>query len=69
LVGMLVEKGAAVIMISSEFDEIMGMCDRAVVLYEGGLVGVLDRKDFTEETIMAMSHGQKPNQELSACQF
>ncbi|MHB1315995.1 MAG: sugar ABC transporter ATP-binding protein [Christensenellales bacterium] len=61
LIGDIVEMGAAVILISSEFDEIMGLCDRAVVLFEGVVVGEVDRKDFSEERLMAMSHGQMAN--------
>ena len=56
----MVQKGMSVILISSESDEIMGLCDRAVVLFEGQVVGEIERKDFSEETILAYSHGQRP---------
>ena len=59
LIGDLVEAGTSVILISSEFDEIMGLCDRAVVLYEGEKTGEVDRNDFSEELIMSLSHGHK----------
>ena len=59
LVGDLVEMGAGVLLISSEFDEIMGLCDRAVVLYEGNVMGIVGKEDFSEKRLMAMSHGQQ----------
>jgi len=49
-------KGTSIIMISSEEEEIIGMCDRAVVVYEGTSVGVIDRSEFSEEKILQMSH-------------
>ena len=56
LMAHLAADGAAIIMISGEQEEIMGMCDRAVVLYEGTTVGELKREEFTEEAILHMSH-------------
>jgi len=50
-------KGLAVVMISSELPEILGMSDRILVIREGRFAGELDRKDATEEKIMAMATG------------
>lgn len=58
LVSSLAVKGTAVILISSEQEEIINMCDRAVVLYEGVSVGTLNRADFSEEKILNMSHNK-----------
>lgn len=58
IIGEMVKKGVSVILISSEFEEIMGMCDRTMILYEGRTMGELSREAFSEETIMALSHGQ-----------
>ena len=58
LIGRMVQKGMAVILISSEFDEIMGLCDRTVVLFEGRVVGKIERKDFSEEKLLAYVHGK-----------
>ncbi|MDQ8182940.1 sugar ABC transporter ATP-binding protein [Pelagicoccus sp. SDUM812005] len=52
LVNSLVESGKAVLMISSEMEEVMGMSDRIIVLCEGKISGELNRKDFKQETIM-----------------
>lgn len=44
--------GYGIIMISSEMPEVLGMCDRIVVMREGRVTGVLDRKDATQEAIL-----------------
>ena len=48
----LVAEGKSVLMISSEMPELLGMCDRIYVMNEGRIVGLLDRKDATQEAIM-----------------
>ena len=52
LVGELVKAGKAVLMISSEIPELMGLSDRIIVLAEGRLSGELKRSEFTQEAIM-----------------
>lgn len=52
LMSALAGTGKAVLMVSSELPEILGMSDRILVLHEGLLTGVLDRKDATAERIM-----------------
>ena len=52
LMNELVRKGASVIMISSDIDELLGMCDRIVVLYSGRIVATLSREEATREKIM-----------------
>ena len=54
LINVLVEQGRTVIMISSEMPEILGMCDRIVVLHEGKKMGELLREEATQEKIMAL---------------
>lgn len=56
LIDELAGEGTAVLVISSELEEIMGICDRAVVLYEGVTVGELDRSEFEESRLLQMSH-------------
>ena len=51
----LVAAGKAIIMISSEMPEVMGMSDRILVLSEGVLTGEVPRAEFNQEQIMAMS--------------
>ncbi len=55
LVNSLVESGKAVLIISSEMEEVMGMSDRILVLHEGRITGELERKDFCQETIMGFA--------------
>jgi D-xylose transport system ATP-binding protein len=53
----LSEKGIAIIMISSELEEVLGMSDRVMVMHEDRSVGTLDISDATEEKIMALATG------------
>lgn len=55
----LAGEGKAIVMISSELPEVMGMSDRIVCMYEGEVTGVVDRADFSSEKIMALAHGEK----------
>mgnify|MGYP000953607377 CR=1 FL=1 len=59
LMASLAEQGSAVIMISSEMPELMGMSDRIIVMHEGKLMGELNREDFSQERIMGMLAGDK----------
>ncbi|MGI6176277.1 MAG: sugar ABC transporter ATP-binding protein [Christensenellales bacterium] len=45
-------EGMAIIMISSELPEVLGMSDRVIVMNEGRITGTLDRSEFTQEKIM-----------------
>lgn len=53
----LVAKGAAIIMISSEMPEVLGMSDRIIVMHEGMLTGEFDRKEANQENIMKAASG------------
>jgi ribose transport system ATP-binding protein len=53
----LASRGVAIIMISSEMLEIIGMCDRAYVMRQGVTVGELEKKDFSEEAIIKLAMG------------
>ena len=52
IMNSLTAKGCSIIMVSSELPEIIGMCDRVVVMSEGAMTAVLERKDLTQETLM-----------------
>ena len=54
LMCQLVKNGKSIIMISSEMPEILGMCDRIVVMHEGNQVGELKASEATQEAIMAL---------------
>ena len=53
----IAESGCSIIMVSSEMTEIIGMCDRVLVMSEGKLNGEFLREEFTQERIMAASSG------------
>jgi ribose transport system ATP-binding protein len=55
VINELVRKGAAVILISSDFDEIIGMCDRTIVLNNGIIKGILSHKECTKEKILYLA--------------
>lgn len=58
IIGELVTSGMAVIMISSELLEVVGVCDRVLVMRDGRAAALLERGDLTEETIMAHATGE-----------
>jgi rhamnose transport system ATP-binding protein len=59
LMQTLVERGLAILMISSELPEILGMSDRIAVMQAGTIRGVLSRAEATQDAILslALSHG------------
>jgi len=57
LMDQLAGEGLAVLMISSDLEEILGMSDRVLVLHEGRLAGELPRADLSEEAIMRLATG------------
>ncbi len=58
LVEQLAEQGVAVLFVSSEMEEILGMSDRVMVMHEGRLSGVLNRAELSEEAIMQLATGR-----------
>jgi ribose transport system ATP-binding protein len=65
LINKLTERGVAVLMISSEIEEILGMSDRVMVMHEGRITGCLDREDASQEKIMALAVGKEVTDEAS----
>jgi ribose transport system ATP-binding protein len=55
LIGDLVERGVAVVLISSEMPELLGLADRVAVMREGTLQGILPRVGATQERIMELA--------------
>ena len=53
----LAEAGVAIVMISSDMEEILNMSDRVAVMHEGAMTGTLARADCTEERIMTLAVG------------
>ena len=57
LINELSQKGVAIIVISSETSELMGICDRILVMRKGQVQGDLAKKEFSEEDILRLSIG------------
>jgi rhamnose transport system ATP-binding protein len=57
LIGDLAERGLAILMISSELPEILGMSDRIAVMRGGAIAGVLTRAEATQENLLALALG------------
>ena len=57
LMRRLSDRGAAIIMISSEMPELLGMSDRILVLAQGRLAGELAKHDFDQERILRLASG------------
>ncbi|OIJ14289.1 D-xylose ABC transporter ATP-binding protein [Anaerobacillus alkalilacustris] len=57
IVNELAEQGVAIIMVSSELPEILGMSTRVAVMFEGKLMKILDRDELSEELIMHYATG------------
>ena len=55
LIAQLAAQGAAVLMISSELPEILGMSHRVMVMHEGRVTGILEREQADQEKIMALA--------------
>ncbi len=57
LIRRLADNGVAVIMISSEMEEIVGLADRVIVMHEGAMCGELTKVELSEERIMHLATG------------
>ena len=58
LINDLAAQGKAILIISSELPEILGMCDRILVMHEGRINGELDADEASQERIMALAVGE-----------
>jgi rhamnose transport system ATP-binding protein len=53
----LAAEGVAILMISSELPEILGMCDRIAVMHAGKIAGILERTEASQQVILALALG------------
>lgn len=61
----MVTKDVSIILISSDVDEIVGMCDRTIVLYNGRISAIISRGEATREEIMSYATGGSHNSLLN----
>ncbi|MEF9916710.1 MAG: sugar ABC transporter ATP-binding protein [Lachnospiraceae bacterium] len=57
IINSLAESGVAIIMISSEMPEIIGMCDRAIIMRQGEIAGELDKSELAENNLIKYAMG------------
>ena len=57
----LANAGVAVLMISSDMEEVIGVSDRIAVMQEGRISGFLDRSEFSEHNVLQLAVGVRPN--------
>jgi rhamnose transport system ATP-binding protein len=58
LIAELAQGGLAILMISSELPEVLGLSDRIAVMHAGSIAGVLDRREATQDGILHLALGQ-----------
>jgi len=59
IINELVASGASVVMISSDLPEVLGMCDRIAVMFNGEIRGIFNRGEVTQEQILYYASGGK----------
>ena len=57
LLRALADSGVALLMISSDMEEVIGVCDRIAVMHEGRIGGWLDRPQFSEQNVLNLAVG------------
>ncbi len=65
IMGDLAKKGYAIILISSEMPEILGMADRIIVMCNGRKTGELGRGEATQEMILELANGERTGKGLN----
>lgn len=63
LIKDLAKRGAGVLVISSDFEELPGLCDRVLVMAEGQITGQLSGSEITREAILQLSYAHKQRTE------
>jgi ABC-type sugar transport system ATPase subunit len=67
LLRQLANEGAAIILISSELEEILGLSDRILVMHQGRIAGQLNSHEATQEKIMQMAVGLNKSIQGGSC--
>jgi ribose transport system ATP-binding protein len=56
LLWKMARKGAAVIFVSSDIPELLGVCHRITVLSKGKIAGTLNRDEFSQEKVLSLAY-------------
>jgi ribose transport system ATP-binding protein len=67
LMRALADDGAAILMISSDMEEVIGVSDRIAVMHEGAISGYLPRERFSEENVMQLAVGAPARRGDATC--
>jgi ribose transport system ATP-binding protein len=59
----LADAGVAILMISSDMEEVIGVSDRIAVMHEGRISGFLERPDFSEHNVLTLAVGHAAREE------
>jgi ribose transport system ATP-binding protein len=62
LIRELAQTGVAVLLISSDMEEVLSISDRIAVMHEGAITGILNRPDFSQEAVMRLAIGDTTGQ-------
>jgi len=54
----LADSGVAILMISSDMEEVIGVSDRIAVMHEGKISGLLERGEFSEDRVLQLAVGK-----------
>ncbi|WP_043338120.1 sugar ABC transporter ATP-binding protein [Belnapia moabensis] len=64
----LADRGVAVLMISSDMEEVIGVSDRVAVMHEGRIAGTLERHEVNEPNILRLATGQRPEEHVATAE-
>ena len=59
------DEGAAVLLISSDMEEVLGVSDRIAVMHEGHISGILEREDFSEQNVLQLAVGRPRRKDVA----
>ena len=62
----LADTGVAILMISSDMEEVIGISDRIAVMHEGAISGTLERSEFSEQNVLRLATGSHIDEGMSA---
>jgi ribose transport system ATP-binding protein len=54
----LTARGSAVILFTSDLPEMVGLCDRVMIMRQGHIIGEIDRKNMSERSLLLAANGE-----------
>jgi ribose transport system ATP-binding protein len=63
----LASRGLAIVFVSSELEEVMGLADRALVMNDGAIAGELSRQEYSEHKIISLASHHEPHMAYKEC--